>query len=211
MTGVIKMSQVQTSWTADNNYKKKLFYHNGIGFKEVRCRFTSEYEPPSPFIKSGINVNLQGSAGLVGKGTSYYTSTIQMLFYSKEDMATWLQYVGSRHKFYDEKGTIYIGVVTESPDIETIQQETKYLVSVTLTLIKKQDFQIEREHSFVDIDGHWAKEYINEMQRLGVINTSDGNGQGVMYFKPEEKGTRAHMTAFITRAYRHMDRILRGY
>ena len=205
------MSQVQTGWSADNDYKKKLFYHNGIGFKEVRARFTSQYDPPSPFIKTGVSVNLQGSAGLVGKGTSYYTTNIQLLFYSKEDMATWLQYVGSEHKFYDEKGTIYVGVVTESPDIEAVQQETKYLVSLSLTMVKKQDFQTEREHSFIDIDGHWAKEYINEMQRLGVININDSNGQGVMYFQPNVHGTRAHMVTFITRAYRQLDRVLRGY
>lgn len=205
------MSQIQPSWTADNEYKKKLFYHDGIGFKQVRCRFTSEYDAPTPLLKTGINMNLQGSAGLIGKGTSYYTIGLKMLFYSKEDMAKWMQYVGSEHKFYDEKGTIFLGVISESPTVETIQQESKYLVQITITAIKKQDFQIEREHSFTDISGNWAEQYINEMQRIGVINITDASGQGTLYFNPEGLGTRAHMVSFITRTYRHMDRILRGY
>lgn len=205
------MTQRVIGWSADNEYKKKLYYHDGIGFKEVRCRFTSQYDAPTPYLKSGISLNLQGSAGLVSKGTSYYTTNLQMLFYSKEDMAKWLQYVGAEHKFYDEKGTVYIGVVTESPDIETIQQESKYLVGITLTMVKKQHFQVERTNPFVDLDGHWAKEYIKEMHQLGVINHVSSTGEDIMYFNPENFGTRAHMVSFVTRTHRYMDRILRGY
>lgn len=205
------MTQIQPSWTADNEYKKKLFYHDGIDYREVRCRFTSDYEPPAPFMKTGINMNIQASAGLVGKGTAYYTLSLKMLFYSKEDMAKWLQYVGAEHKFYDEKGTIYLGVVTDSPAVETIQQETKYFVTVTLTMVKKQDFQIEREHGFIDIGDHWAREYIDEMVKIGAIDIHNNNGTKTQYFQPDEYGSRAHLVLFLTRTYRHMDRILRGY
>lgn len=205
------VTQMQPSMTADNTYKKKLFYDNGIEFKEVRCRFTKEYKPPTPFIRYGVNVNLQGSAGLIGKGTSYYTSSIQMLFYSKEEMAQWLQYIGSQHKFYDEKGTVYLGIVTDEPEIEPIQQETKYLVKISLTLVKKQDFERRKIHGFIDIDEHWAKRYIEEMQSIGAIDTYDTDGSYKQYFQPEINGSRAHMVSFLTRTYRYMDRVLRGF
>lgn len=205
------MSQQRPSSTADNTYKRVLFYYNGQEYMPVRGRATGDYTPPSPYLKTGVNVNLQASAGLVGKGTAYYTTSIQYLMYSKEETADWLQYIGAEHKYYDEKGTLYLGIVTGEPEIEAIQQETKYMVKVNLTLIRKQDFDRKKTHDFIDIDDSWAKGYIEEMQAKGVITTYGVSGEPVYYFQPERYGSRAHMVAFIARTYRHIDRILRGY
>lgn len=205
------MSQQRPSSTADNTYKRTLLYDDGQYFQKVRGRMTGDYTPPSPYLKTGINVNLQSSAGLVSKGTSYYTTNIQILMFSKEEMAEWFQYIGAQHKYYDEKGTIYLGIVNGEPEIEAIQQESKYLVKVTLTLIRKQDFERRKDHQFEDIERHWAKPYIEEMQAKGIISTYNPDGSPVQAFKPETYGNRSHMVSFMVRNYRYIDRLLRGY
>lgn len=204
------MSQQKPGQTGDSTYKRKLFYDNGIKFVQVRGRLTGEYKPPSPTLKTSINTNVQSSAGLVSQGTAYYTTTLQFLFYSKEEYAEWLQFIGAQHKFYDEKGTVYVGIVNGDLDIQTMESETKYIISVNLAMIRKQDFEFRSQYPFIDIDDHWAKTYIDEMQQRGLISTYASDGTEVQYFQPEVWITRAQTTAFMTRTYKHIEKLLRG-
>lgn len=205
------MSQQKPNKSNDDVFKRKLFYDNGIRFVQVRGRMTNEYKPPTPILKSGINTNLQSSAGLVSKGTSHYQTTMQFLFASKEEFADWLQYIGAEHKYYDEKGTIYVGIVTGELDIQSVEFESKYLVTASLAMIRKQDFEFRHKYPYVDIDNHWAKTYIDEMQQRGLISTYASDGTEVQYFQPEVWITRAQTTAYMTRTYKHIEKILRGY
>lgn len=205
------MAQQKPNKTNDDVFKRKLFYDNGVRFIQVRGRPTGEYKPPVPTMLSGVNTNVQSSAGLVGKGTSYYQTTLQFLFYSKEEFADWLQFIGAEHKYYDEKGTIYVGVVTGELDIESVEFESKYLVTVSLALIRKQDFEFRHEYPYIDIENHWAQQYIDEMQKRGLIATYASDGTEVQFFQPEVWITRAQTTAFMTRTYKYIEKILRGY
>ena len=205
------MTQQKPGQTNDGVYKRRLFYDNGIRFVQVRGRLTGEYKPPSPVLKSSINQNVQSSAGLVSQGTSYYSVTMQFLFSSKDDYADWLQCIGAEHKYYDEKGTIYVGIVSGDLDIQSVEQETKYLVTVNLAMIRKQDFEYRNEDPYIDIENHWAQEYINEMHQRGIISAYHSDGTEIQYFNPERWITRAHTTAFITRVYKHIEKILRGF
>lgn len=205
------MSQQKPSKTNDDVFKKKLFYDNGIKFVQVRGRMTSEYKPPSPVLKSNVNVNLQSSAGILNKGTSHYVCTVQFLFSSKNEYADWLQFIGAEHKFYDEKGTVYLGVVSSDIDVKTMEFESKYLITASLVLIRKQDFEFRHQYPYIDIEDHWAKNYIDEMQQRGLISTYAHDGSEVQYFQPEVWITRAQTTAFMTRTYKHIEKILRGY
>lgn len=205
------MSQQKPHRSADERYKRKLFYDNGIKFVEVKGRLTGEYKPPTPVLRSSVNTTIQSSSGLIQQGTSHYSVTLQILFYSKEDYAEWLQYIGAEHKYYDEKGTIYVGIVNGEPDIKTLEAETKYLVTVNLLMIRKQDFEFRHQYPFIDIEGHWAKQYIDELQQRGLFIVYDHNGDPVQYFRPEVWINRAQTVALLTRAYKHIERILRGY
>lgn len=205
------MAQQKPNKTNDDVFKRKLFYDNGIKFVQVRGRLTGEYKPPTPVLKSSINTNLQSSAGMVSQGTAYYTTTLQFLFYSKEEYADWLQFIGAEHKYYDEKGTIYVGVVNGDLDLRTEEFETKYIVSVNLNLIRKQDFEFRHQYPYIDIEDHWAETYIDEMQQRGLIATYDTDGTPVQYFQPEVWITRAQTTTYMTRTYKHIEKILRGY
>lgn len=205
------MTQQKPSRNADDVFKRKLFYDNGIKFVQVRGRLTGEYTPPTPTMKSHANTTIQSSSGLVQRGTAHYNITLQFLFSSKKEYTDWLQFIGAEHKYYDEKGTIYLGVVSGELQVQPVEQESKYLVTVTLIMVKKQDFEFRHKAAFIDIDGHWAEKYIDEMQQRGLISVYGTDGQAVQYFRPEVYLTRAQMVAFVTRTYKHIDKILRGY
>jgi hypothetical protein len=205
------LSQQNVSSGADSVYRKKLFYDNGIRFKEIKARLINEYKPPTPVTKTNVNTTLQGASGLVGQGTSHYTATVSMLFYSKEDYASWLLFVGAEHKYYDEKGSIFLGLISGEPTVQTAEQETKYMVSINLILIRKQEFELRKKVPFTDTPGHWAEKYIDEMQQRGLVSTYDQDGQEVQLFRPDSVLTRAEGTTLLTRSYRYIDRLLRGY
>lgn len=205
------MTMQDPSHFEDGYYKRKLFYDNGIRFIEVKARQINEYKPPTPVMKSTATEHIMSSAGLVSQGTSHYTATLTMLFYSKQDYAEWLQYIGSQHKYYDEKGTIYLGVVSGEPNIQTAEFESKYIISVGLLLVRKQEMDDRDEYNFVDIDDHWAKQYILEMRQRGLIAQYWNDGDGVQYFRPEDKLIRSEMAALVVRTHKYLDRILRGF
>lgn len=205
------MSQQNASAGADGVYRKKLFYDNGIRFKEVQARIINEYKPPTPVVKSNVNTTLQGPAGLVSQGTSHYVATITLLFRSKEDYANWLLYVGAEHKYYDEKGSIYTGLVNSEPNVQTAEQETKYIVTLNFVLIRKQEFEFRKKSPFTDTPGHWAETYIDEMQQRGLVSTYDQNGEEVPLFRPDAALSRAEGASLLTRTYKYIDRLLRGY
>lgn len=205
------MTQQNTFYSEDNIYKRKLFYDNGLRFVEVKGRLVNDYKPPTPVMKAHANATLQSSAGLVQGGTSHYVTTLTLLFYSKKEFADWIQFIGAEHKYYDEKGTIYVGVVNGEPDIKTVEQETKYLVTVNLLLIRKQDFEHRHKAPFIDMAGHWAEQYASDLQERGIISVYDYNGDPVQYFRPEDHLLRSEGAAFIMRAYRLIDKLLRGY
>lgn len=195
----------------DSTYRRVLFYDNGIKWREVKAKQVNEYKPPTPVLKTSINDHIQAPANLVNQGTSHYTATITLLFYSKQDYSEWLQYIGSQHKYYDEKGTIYIGIVAGEPSVQTVEQESKYIVSVGMYLVRKQEFENRLPYQFVDIADHWARTFIEEMQQRGLIAQYWNDGQGVQYFRPEDKLIRSEAAALIMRTYKYLDRLLRGY
>lgn len=206
------MTQQNVILNEDSIYKKKLFYDNGIGYQQVQAKLITEYKPPAPTMKSQVNQTLTSSAGMIQAGTSHYMATITLLFYSKKEYADWLQFVGSQHKYYDEKGTVYVGVVVGEPDIKTAEMETKYIVTVELALIRKQDFEYRYTTNFLDIEDHWAKDYINEMQQMGLVATNwSSDGSNVDYFRPNDPITRSESVTLLMRSYRYIDKLLRGY
>lgn len=205
------MTQQNTFYSEDNVYKKRLFYDNGLRFVEVKARIVNDYKPPTPVMKAHANTTLQSPAGLVQGGTSHYNVTLTLLFYSKKEFADWFQFIGAEHKYYDEKGSIFVGIVSGEPDIRTVEQETKYLVAVNFLMIKKQEFEFRHQSPFIDMGGHWAEQYVNDMQARGLITVYDYSGEPVQYFRPEDPLTRAEGAAFLARTYRLLDKLLRGY
>jgi len=206
------MTQQNTYMSEDSVYKKKLFYNNGLEFVQVKAKLITEYKPPSPVMKTQVNQTLASSAGLVQSGTSHYHATLTLLFYSKKEYADWLLHIGAQHKYYDEKGSVYVGIVTGEPVVKTAEIETKYIISVGLSLIRKQEFEYRYKTEFIDIENHWAESFIDDAQKLGLVATNyEADGETVQYFRPDEAIIRAEAVALLMRTYRHVDKLLRGF
>lgn len=203
------MTQQNYYFNEDRGYKKRLFYYNGIRYVEVKARIVNEYKPPTPVMKTSINQTLAGPSGLVNQGVSHYSAAFTLLFYSKKEYADWLQFIRFTHKYYDEKGSIYLGLVQGEPRIEAVEQETKYLVNVEFVFVKKFDYDYNNV-PFTDIESHWAKQHIQEMTQRGLVTKYTYTGDEVHYFRPEDELTRAEAIAFLIRTYRYLDRILKG-
>ncbi|WP_151734134.1 S-layer homology domain-containing protein [Paenibacillus tengchongensis] len=206
------MTQQSPISNEDAVFKKQLFYDDGKRYRKVQARLITEYKPPSPNLKSHVNQTLASSAGLVQSGTSHYETTLTLLFYSKKEYADWLQYIGSQHKYYDEKGTVYVGIVTGRPEIRTAEAETKYIVTAALSLVRKQEFEYRYTSNFIDTEGHWAAKHIGDMQQMGLIATNwSADGEDVAYFRPDDPLVRSEAVTLLMRTHRYVDKLLRGY
>lgn len=203
------MTQQNVNINENNTYKRKLFFDNGIRYIEVKAKHVNDYIPPTPSIKTQLNPVIFGTAGLVGQGISHYTMQETLLFYNKSDFAQWLQFIGTKHKYYDEKGSIFYGLVTGEPQIQTMEAQTKYMVTCSFILIKKQEEEYKHAR-YLDVNGHWAETYINEMQDRNLIKSFDDQGNEIQYFIPDEKSNRAEICEYLVNTYRYVESILRG-
>lgn len=61
-----------------------------------------------------------------------------------------------------------------------------------------------------DVGGHWAKEYIDNCTKLGLVAQYDASGNQVYTFSPESFATRGQMAAFVNRLRKYVGRVLRG-
>ena len=205
------MSQQKPYMSEDDVYKKRLFYDNGIRYVEVAGKIVSDYKPPTPVMKSHANQTLQSQSGLVQSGTAHYQVTLTLLFYSKKEYADWLQNIGSQHKYYDEKGSIYVGVVDGQPDIKVLESNTKYMVSLALLMNRKSEFETRSTESYIDTAGHWAEQYIDDMKERNLISVYDYNGAFVQYYRAEDMLTRAEAASMVMRSFKYLEKKLRGF
>jgi len=76
-----------------------------------------------------------------------------------------------------------------------------YLLFTPLTSLA-QDTAVSG--SFIDITGHWAKEDIESVCKLGLMNGTEINRQGLRTFSPEEGLTWAQLASVLMRTF-HLD------
>lgn len=205
------MPQQRPYSSEDDVYKKRLFYDNGIRYIEVPGKFVNDYKPPVPKMKSHANETLQSPSGLVQSGTAHYTTSLTLLFYSKKEYADYLQFIGSQHKYYDEKGTIYIGVIDGDPEVSSLEMHTKYMLTVNLLLIRKSEFEVRSMENYIDTAGHWAEQYVNDMKERNLITVYGYNGDFVQYYRPEDQILRGEAASMILRSFKYLDKVLRGF
>lgn len=202
------MSQQRPFGSPNEKYKKKLFVDTGMGFKEVKARIIEPYTSPSPKMKSVAQEVTQGPAHLSNLGVSHYQVTLNLLFNDKASFHDYMMYVGWTHKFYDERGNIFLGSV-ESVKPKAVEASRRYKVEVSLVLIKKDEYDKKNLFKFQDIDNDWAKADIEEMANLGLITVMTVDGEPVLYFRPRDFTTRAEFVVFLNRTRRLLERFFR--
>lgn len=208
------MTQQVVSGNANNRYKKRLFIDTGSRYVEVKAKIIEPYIPPEPIPKSKEHQIISGVSYLSNKGFSSYKAKLRLLFTEKTSYTEYIMWAGGTHKFYDEMGAIYTGVL-DSIQRTVYEAGTKYVVDITLTLVKKDEYEQAHRAKFVDlVDEDTGKEYsyaddVHEMADLGLIATSNIDGSPVYYFKGGDYVSRAEFVSFINRTRRWLERVIK--
>lgn len=202
------MSQQYPFGDANERYKKKLFVDTGMEYVQVNARIIEPYTPPTPQPKVQELEIINAPSHFHQMGISSYKCTLNLLFNDKKSYNDYLMYCGWTHKFYDEKGHIYLGAL-DSIKPKAVEASRRYKVEITLILVKKDLYDRKDRFHFQDIDGHWAEDEIKEMANLGLITVITKDGQPVLYFRPNAYVTRAEFVAFLNRTRRFIERVIR--
>lgn len=193
---------------ANERYKRKLFISTGYDFIEVKARIIEPYAPPTPQLKNQEIKVINAPSHFQHLGISSYKCSLTLLFYDKESYADYVQYVGWTHKFYDEKGNIYLGSV-DSVKVVTKEANTKYAIEITMSLVKKDRIDTKLDVPFQDIQNTWFEKDVIEMAQFGLVQLVNIDGTPVLYFKPNNIVTRAEFITFLNRTRRLLDKIIR--
>jgi hypothetical protein len=201
------MPQQYVFGSPNDKYKKKLFVDTGTSFMEVKARIVEPYTPPTPQFNVKELKIVNAPSHIQNMGISSYKATLTLLFNDKQSYSEYLMWCGWTHKFYDEKGSIYLGSV-ENMKVSIHEAERRYLVEIDLVLVKKDVYKEKDRFEFQDISGHWAEQDIREMANLGLITVITRDGQPVLYFRPNAYITRAEFITFLNRTRRLLDKII---
>jgi hypothetical protein len=192
----------------NDKYRKVLFIDTGFGFTKVNARVVEPYTPPTPQMSMKEIKIINGPSHFHQMGISSYKTTFSLLFNTKQDYDDYLLNCGWTHKYYDERGAIFLGSL-ETIKPTTYEGHRRYMVEVNLILIKKDKYDQEHSFQFQDIDGHWAQKDIEEMSDLGLVAVVTKDGSPVLYFRPSDNITRAEFVFFLNRTRRLIESVLR--
>jgi len=192
----------------NQKYKKILFVDIGMTFEKVNARIIEPYSPPAPIPKVARLDILEGPSHIHHSGIAVYKTSFSLLFPDRRSYVEYMTYVGSTHKFYDERGQIFVGTV-EDIKPRAIEANRRYVLDVSLILVKKDQYDKKDFFQFQDIEGHWAEDQISEMANLGILAVTTIEGEPVLYFRPNDFVTRGEFVAMLNRTRRLLEKVLR--
>ena len=203
------MSQQFPHGSANDKYKRRLFIDNGFDYQEVRARIIEPYTNPTPQMNSKEIKLINAPSHFHQMGVASYKAVITLLFEDKESYVEYMSYVGWGHKFYDERGAIYLGTV-ESIKTTSVEAQKRFKVEISLMMIKKsQPDHHKNEILFQDLSpnaGYY--EDVVDLTRLGIIQSYNDQGEPTIYFNPSADLTRAQLVAFMMRTKKLLDKML---
>lgn len=195
-------------WEDNQKYRKKLFVDVGMDFEKVNARVIEPYTPPTPDLKVAKIDMLGGPSHIHNSGIAAYKTSFGLLFPNRLSYVTYMAYIGNTHKFYDERGQIFMGTVEDAKP-RAVEVNRRYVVDISLILIKKDSYDMKEFLKFQDVEGHWAEQHIDEMARLGILSVMTKDGDPVLYFRPNDFITRAEFVAMLNRTRRLLGKMLR--
>lgn len=208
------MPQQYLNGDANNYYKKRLFVDTGFEYVEVGAKIIEPYSPPEPVMKFKEHKLISAPSHLHHQGFSSYRAKIKLLFADRQSYSTYLQYASNKHKFYDEKGSIYIGAV-ESITRTVHEASKKYGVELGLYLLKKDEYDMSHRNQFEDLTDVatgqpvWCANDVIEMADLGIITTHFRDGSPVKWFNGDNFVSRAEFAALLNRTRRWLEQKIR--
>lgn len=204
--------------STNDRYKKRLFVESGLEYKEVNAKIVEPYTPPTPQLSVKEIKILNAPSHFHQMGISSYKAQLTLLFKDKAAYDDYLAFCGWTHKFYDEKGSLYLGSLENIKPAPVwlnngmgVDQDRNrgYKVEIDLCFIKKDAYDSKHRFEYQDIAEHWAKTDIEEMADAGLVTVVSADGTPVLYFRPEAFITRAEFVAFLNRTRRFIERLLR--
>lgn len=197
------------SYEGGQKYKKKLFVQDGLAFSEVDARVVEPYTPPTPITNiARLDVN-NGPSHIHHGGVAAYKISFGLLFPDRMSYVTYMANISNVHKFYDERGQIFTGVAEEVKP-RVVETNRRYLVDISLLVIKKDSYDLKDFYEFQDIEGHWAESQIAEMSNLGLLAVITKDGDPVLSFRPNDVISRAEFLTILNRTRRYLERMIRG-
>jgi hypothetical protein len=210
--------------SANDYFKRKLFVDTGMNFMEVKARIVEPYTPPTPTVRTKELEVINAPSNFNSLGLGSYKIAINLLFATKEDYAEYMMWLGWTHKFYDERGQIYLGAVdsiTPKPVYTSNvssgggrEDKRGYLVEVSLVTIKKDVYDRKSRFQFQDLkdenqDDYWFKPDIQELADLGIVAVLNNDGSPVLYFRPSDYISRSEFAVFLNRTRRFLEKVIR--
>ncbi|GBF32193.1 hypothetical protein DCCM_0384 [Desulfocucumis palustris] len=208
------MTQQFINDTANRKYRLRLFVDKGIDFVEVRGKILAPYTPPEPAAKFKEHRITTAPSHIHHQGFASYRVKLRLYFSDRESYAEYMAYAHAAHKFYDEKGAIFLGGVEGMT--RTVYQGTgKSIVELSLVMIKKDTYEQKHRAQFLDlVDVHrgepmWYAQDVHEMADSGLIALVNRDGSPVLYFDGDKNATRAEFVTFLNRTRRWAERVIR--
>lgn len=202
------MSQQNPSSNEYQFYRRRLFVEGPYGYEEVGARIVEPYSPPSPDYKVSELALLNAPSNFHAMGKASYKITLNLYFTDKRAYNKFWLYSYGQFKYYDEKGSIFVGVIESVAGIQRGEAGRKYIVTINLVAVKKSQSEINRDE-FVDTNGAQYKSDIDEMALSQLVTIYDRNGYFIETFEPTAKTTRAQFAVFANRTRKFIDRLLR--
>ncbi|BAU28163.1 S-layer family protein [Aneurinibacillus soli] len=201
------MSQIRPFDNANESHKRKLFYATGVAgaeWSEVPARIIEPYQPPTPSLRVKENKIINAPSDLTGSTTASYRTKMRLLFQTRQDLSSYLIYINFPHKFYDERGAIYIGSVDDHvPSVYEALQ--RYIVEISIIMTRKDQYDKKYDNPFIDTDPNaWYYQDMLELIDMGVIA-----GKTDTTFQPNGYVTRAEFTALLNRMRRFVELTIR--
>lgn len=206
-----------------DTYKRRLWHRvPGKDWVEVQARIIEPYTPPTPSIRNKELQILNAPSQFHGLSVPSYQVSLTLLFADtpgvsasppvgtayvnfKDNYVDFIKYINCDHKFYDETGAIYVGSVTDKPKVERLDSGNAYRVTITLTMIKKSEYDDTFQLNFYDCHTtDWFYGAVWQMAEIGVVGVLNTQGVPVLYFRPTDIASRAELAAFINRTRRYL-------
>lgn len=201
------MTQQYIYGNPNDKYKKKLFVDNGLDYQEVRARIIEPYGSPVPQPNTKELKIINAPSHLQSFGLSSYKVTLTLLFEDKISYAEYMALLGWGHKFYDERGVIYVGAV-DSVKATPIEANSRFKVELGLILVKKDQIDHHKQlHQFQDVFSHF--EDVDTLTRLGVIDAYTKTGDPILYLFPGASLTRGSFAIWLMRTKRLIEQMIR--
>ena len=115
-------------------------------------RIVEEYTPPSPSMKFVELRIANAPAHIHSTGKSSYKIGLRILFPDKILFNDFMFFSGNTFKYYDEKGSVYLGAIEGDISIKRSEGGTVYDVSFTLRAVKKDIDDLLEEIKYTDLN-----------------------------------------------------------